>query len=556
MPQSDVEFVQKALAGDLNAFGQLVNKYQGAVYGLAFHLVGNFADAQDLAQEAFIKAFQNLSQLKDYTKFAYWLKQITANTCHRWLRQRQRERSRLGFRHEIDEQSEGVYTTTPDELVESKERIQTVRQVMNTLSENNRIVLTLFYMDGLSYRDISEFLGLPVSTIKSRLHQARKKLKEKMIAMVDETLKQVKPEKDFTDLIKYLKQKTPTIMPAFGQVSDIERVEGPYGMPVRWKVTLDNKQMLQAKQSRSEESFSCERRMLEILNEEKFPFPKLYHSDASQLVLFTELCEGHSLEEIIESSEEGEIQRYVKLAAEHLAILEDIHIRRVDDLEPFRYSFDKHQLADKTPTAALCQHLIERWRNIIGETAEFRGQTLSETDWRALDELSNKIAPDIHYDFGILGMWEVFPLSVVITEGGLKYAWLLNHIGLLTRESRLVWLFTTGLFWRGGAYSFFLTHEAIDAYLDTSHQLGYELDPEAFLRRVDAHHLFWFIENYSWLLEQAKTPEKDKRFVEWAELHGRAADRIEAMKASFIKGPLFSGDETYASFRKLLEHYL
>jgi hypothetical protein len=61
-----------------------------------------------------------------------------------------------------------------------------------------------------------------------------------MIAMVDETFKQIKPEKDFTDLIKYLKRKTPAIMPDFGQVVDIERVEGPYYMPVRWKVTLDN----------------------------------------------------------------------------------------------------------------------------------------------------------------------------------------------------------------------------------------------------------------------------------------------------------------------------
>jgi hypothetical protein len=410
-------------------------------------------------------------------------------------------------------------------------------------------------MDGLSYGDISEFLGLPVSTIKSRLHHARKKLKEKMIAMVDETFKRVKPEKDFTGLIKYLKQKTPTIMLGFGQVVDIERVEGPYGMPVRWKVTLDNGQVLQAKQSRSEEEFSCERRLLELLNEEKFPIPKLYHADASQLMLFTELCEGRSLEDIVESGKEGEIQRYVKLAAEHLAILEDIHIRRIDDLEPLTKGY-KHQLIDETPVATKYQRLIEYWRKVIGETAEFRGHILSEADLSALDEFSTKIAPDIHYDTGILGLWEVFPLSVVVKEGELRYTWLLNHIGLLTRESRLVWLFITGLFWRGGAYSFFLTHEAIDAYLDTSHQLGYELDPEMFRRRVDAHHLFWFIDNYSWLLHQAKEPERDKRFVEWAKLHGRAKDRIEAMKASFMESPLFSGDETYASFRTLLERYL
>ena len=554
MPQSDVKLVQKALAGDLNAFGQLVNKYQSAVYGLAFHLVGNFADAEDLTQEAFIKAFQNLSQLKDYAKFAYWLKQITANTCRRWLRQRQKEMSHLGFPHEIDEQSERGRIATPDELVESKERIQMVRQAMNTLSENNRIVLTLFYMDGLSYQDISEFLGLPVSTTKSRLHHARKKLKEEIVAMLGETFKQIKPEKDFTDFIKYLKQKTPTIMPEFGQVVDIERVKGPYAMPLRWKVSFDGGRALQVKQSRHEDDFLCERGLLALLNEEKFPAPRLFHSDTSQLMLFTELCEGRSLEDIVESGKEKEIQEYVKLAAEHLAILEDIHLRRIDDLKPLTQ--EKWNRPDETPTATLCQHLIEHWRNVIFETEEFRGHNLSEADLRALDELSTKIVPDIHYDIGILGVWEVFPLSVVIKEGELRYTWLLNHIGPLTRESRLVWLFNTGLFWRGGAYRWFLTHEAIDAYLDASHQLGYELDPETFRRRVDGHYLFWFIENYSWLLQQAKVPESDKRFVEWAKLHGSAADRIETMKASFMESPSFSSDETYASFRALLGHYL
>jgi len=554
MPQSDVELVQKALAGDLNAFGQLVKKYQGAVYGLAFHFVGNTTDAEDLAQEAFIKAFQNLSQLKDYTKFAHWLKQITANTCHRWLRQRQREMSRLGFLHEIDEQLEGTHNVTPDELVESKERIKMVQQALDTLSENNRIVLTLFYMDGLSYRDISEFLGAPVSTIKSRLHHARKKLKEKMIEMVGETFKQIKPERDFADFIKYLKQKTPTIMPGFGRVVDIERIEGPYGMPLRWKVTLDEGGGLQVKQSRSEDGFLCERGLLEILNGEKFPVPKLFHTDASQLMLFTELYEGRSLEDTVESGEEEEIQRNVKLAAEHLAILEDIHLRRVDDLKPLTQ--EKWNRADETPTAAKRQRLIEYWRKVIFKTAEFRGHILSEADCRALDELSAKIVPDIHYGHEILGLWEVFPSSVVIKEGELRYTWLLNHIGALTRESRLVWLFTTPLFWRGGTYHVFLTHEAINAYLDTSHQLGYELDPETFRRRVDAHYLFWFIVNYTDLLRQAKTPESDKRFVEWAKLHGSAADRIEAMKTSFVESPLFSDDETYISFRTLLEHYL
>ena len=128
-------------------------------------------------------------------------------------------------------------------------------------------------------------------------------------------------------------------------------------------------------------------------------------------------ADAQDLEDIIESAksnarlrlsgEEEEIQRYVKLAAEHLAILEDIHIRRIDDLEPLTQKY-KHKFIDETPIATKCQRLAEHWRNFIGKTAEFRGHTLSKADWRTLDELSTKIVPDVHYGREILGLWEVF----------------------------------------------------------------------------------------------------------------------------------------------------
>jgi RNA polymerase sigma-70 factor (ECF subfamily) len=86
----DIDLVERSLQGERDAFEDLVRKYQDAVYGLAFHLTGNFADAQDIAQQAFVTAYLKLPQLKDPGRFASWLKRITVNECISWSRQQER----------------------------------------------------------------------------------------------------------------------------------------------------------------------------------------------------------------------------------------------------------------------------------------------------------------------------------------------------------------------------------------------------------------------------------------------------------------------------------
>ncbi len=168
----DTTLVKKTIAGDNSAFGMLVQKYQSAVYGLCYHLVGNFADAQDLAQEAFVRAYQDLHQLREPAKFANWLHRLTRNICGMWLRRRKEQIVSL------EEVSEEYFadseTPQPLEELEREEMHQFVRQSIDALSEKNHLTVTLYYMDGLSYRDIGNFLGVPVSTVKSRLHESRK----------------------------------------------------------------------------------------------------------------------------------------------------------------------------------------------------------------------------------------------------------------------------------------------------------------------------------------------------------------------------------------------
>jgi len=218
----DEILVKRAMKGDKDAFGQLVQIYQGAVYGLCYHIVGNFADAQDLAQEAFVQAYRDLHQLREPAKFANWLNQLTRNVCGMWLR---RQKNKIVPLDEIASNNLADYATpTPLEEIETEEMHQFVRRAIDVLSEKNKLTVTLFYMDGLSYQKIGDFLGVPVSTVKSRLHESRKQLKEELIKMVEKTFEKHKLPKDFAD--KVLREVT------------VKRVDIEEDMPV---VVLANK---------------------------------------------------------------------------------------------------------------------------------------------------------------------------------------------------------------------------------------------------------------------------------------------------------------------------
>ena len=206
--KSDETLVSRILEGDTEAYEILVQKYQGAVFGLAYHLLGNREDAEDLAQEAFLQAYLHLNQLKERDRFAGWLKQITANLCRMWLRQNRGTFISL-------EDISGDRIVFPHQEARSDKLHDAVMQAIRMLPEESRLVLTLYYTDGLSYREIGDFLQLPLSTIKWRLYDARKKLKKEVIKMVKEDLKAQKPELSE----KVAKKLADEIMGAFGRMS-------------------------------------------------------------------------------------------------------------------------------------------------------------------------------------------------------------------------------------------------------------------------------------------------------------------------------------------------
>jgi len=134
MSKEDDFLIARTLDGEREAFGELIKKYQGVIFGLAFHFVKNYADAEDLAQEAFLKAYQKLEQLKAQEKFSSWLRQITANLCRNFM---QRKNDLLDHAEFVDATPQGQQvgqladvidaTPTPDKAAEANQLVSAPR---------------------------------------------------------------------------------------------------------------------------------------------------------------------------------------------------------------------------------------------------------------------------------------------------------------------------------------------------------------------------------------------------------------------------------------------
>ncbi|RKU14273.1 hypothetical protein C6503_15320 [Candidatus Poribacteria bacterium] len=180
MKNSDVELIHRILDGDDSAFSELVKKYQKPVHALVWRKIGDFHIAEEITQDTFLKAYQRLATLKQPQRFTGWLYVIAANNCKMWLRKKRLQTQPL----EETDRTELEKATYSEYIVEEKERTiaeakrEVVKQLLATLQESDRTVITLHYFSDMSAADIGAFLGVSVNTIKSRLRRAQQRLKQ------------------------------------------------------------------------------------------------------------------------------------------------------------------------------------------------------------------------------------------------------------------------------------------------------------------------------------------------------------------------------------------
>jgi RNA polymerase sigma-70 factor (ECF subfamily) len=175
MEDAEATHISKARAGDQAAFSCLVEAYQGPVYNLAYRMLGNRAEAEDAAQETFIRAYTRLNTYDPAHKFSSWLLAIASHYCVDVLRRRRMTYVSLDDLPPLIELAMPA-ATQPEQVVVSQQHASAVHKLLAILPSAYRTPVILRYWYDMSYREIAETMGVPESTIKTRLHRARHKL--------------------------------------------------------------------------------------------------------------------------------------------------------------------------------------------------------------------------------------------------------------------------------------------------------------------------------------------------------------------------------------------
>ena len=177
----DEIYVQKTIEGDAESFNELVQRHHARIYGLAYRMLGNPDDASDATQEAFLEAYKSVQSFQFQSKFSTWLYRVAINVCQQYIRKSDsRDRTLTSYTKNLEERDGQYGSECPDRLLLKTERDQLVQDAINQLPLKQRLVITLFYMQHMKYREIAEALDCSEGTVASRLNTAVRNLKSKL----------------------------------------------------------------------------------------------------------------------------------------------------------------------------------------------------------------------------------------------------------------------------------------------------------------------------------------------------------------------------------------
>ena len=180
MKQKDAELIQRVLQGDQDAFGFLVKKYQKGVHALVWRKIGDFHIAEEITQDAFLRAYQKLGTLKNHDMFMGWLYVIASRLCTDWFQKNSPPEQSLEVTamSEVNQVSYSQYVSEKQAAETDETRREIVKKLLQKLPESERTVITLYYLGEMTIKTISKFLGVSPNTVKSQLSRARNRLKK------------------------------------------------------------------------------------------------------------------------------------------------------------------------------------------------------------------------------------------------------------------------------------------------------------------------------------------------------------------------------------------
>jgi RNA polymerase sigma factor (sigma-70 family) len=174
----DISKIDRVIAGDRQAYAELVDKHKSYAYTIAYKILQNRPEAEEAAQDSFIKAFHNLAGFNRQSKFSTWLYRIVFNTAITYKR-----KSRHQF--ESIDQSSSIHSPEGDSTLEKDDKKKYLDAALSRLNEADRTALTLFYLDEFSLEEIAEIMSMQANTIKVRVHRARQRLADELKAILN-----------------------------------------------------------------------------------------------------------------------------------------------------------------------------------------------------------------------------------------------------------------------------------------------------------------------------------------------------------------------------------
>jgi len=178
----DLKIIESCLLGNTQMFSRLIDSYKNMVYNLAYRMSNNSQEAEDISQEAFLRAYQSLSHFNPSYKFSTWLYQITLNIIRDRFKKKELNYVSLDAPVETDDSEfysqPADLTNNPEEIVTQKENIQAIQKAIYSLPLKYREIVVLRHLQDLSYIEIANILKLPTGTVKVRLYRAREQLRK------------------------------------------------------------------------------------------------------------------------------------------------------------------------------------------------------------------------------------------------------------------------------------------------------------------------------------------------------------------------------------------
>jgi RNA polymerase sigma factor (sigma-70 family) len=195
--KSDIDLLKASRDGNAQAFGVLVSRYQALICAITYGATGDSGRSEELAQDAFLRAWRGLGQLQDPSKFRAWLCSIARNTVQNWFRSQGRDV--VGRAAALDAAAEATSRESgPEEVVMFEEQQELIRQALAQMPEGVREPLILFYREGKSTREVAVQLGLTEEAARQRIYRGRSLLREQVAGMIENTITRTRPGKAFT----------------------------------------------------------------------------------------------------------------------------------------------------------------------------------------------------------------------------------------------------------------------------------------------------------------------------------------------------------------------